>query len=146
LKKSEYTIRKLLKEVEERIPIVKEGMILETKSSIYPTLHSSSKECMNIMYKDKIFTKPLACTAKDKRNFIKDDSPISDFFLENTRGDFLKVVKIEGSKAKCINLSIKKEFLSKFYEDEYIIIDRKDLLYETVKPYKRKIDKFFKEK
>lgn len=139
----EQTIGKILEQLKEPIPDIKEGMVLEVLSSIYPTSDEFTKEERNINYDGKRLTKPLACTAKDKRCFIKENSPLKDFFIEFNRGDFLKIEKIEDGKVKCRNISMNKIILEQYYNNELIELKESDLLNGLVKPFKKSIKKFF---
>lgn len=143
--KSSYTIRTLLTELKERFPQFEENQIFETLKSIYPS-EEIDKSKKNITLKGKTFTKPLAASKKEKNNLIKEGSALSKFFKNTSRGDFLRVIKTDGIKAKCINLSLEEEIKKKFYSDEesMINISLEDLANGTVKPFRRKVDKFFK--
>ena len=140
--KRHYTLETLLEEMKTEIAPFKEGMIFETMKSIYPSA-DVPKEIKNITYKGKSFTKPLANTRKAKKQFIKENSPIADFINETTRGDFLKVVSVEGTIAKCVNVSMTEEIIDKFYKDETIDISVDSIIDGFIKQYRRKVDKFF---
>lgn len=135
-------IKEILEEMKTSMPLLKKGMIFETINSIYPT-PMMDKFKKNISYKNVTFTKPLACNKKDKENFLKEDSPLKDFFKETSRGDFLEVLEIKGEYAICKNCSMKKEILNEFYKNEKVIISNYDIIIGNVKIYRRKIDKFF---
>jgi len=137
-----YTLQSLLDELKENISPFKEGMIFETIKSIYPD-SKVSKMNKNILINGKRVTKPLASNRKAKNQFVKENSVIKDFFSEMTRGDFLKVVKIENKVAKCINMSLKEDIVNKYYLNEVIDIDLNMIVDGYVKQYKRKVDKFF---
>lgn len=101
------------------------------------------KEKRNLNYNGASFTKPLACNRKDKEKYVKEDSPLTDFFKEKTRGDFLEVLEIKNDVAYCRNVSLKEDIAEEFYKDETIKITYNDLAAGSVKIYRRKIDKFF---
>lgn len=136
--RSNKTIGELLEEIRNSLPKFKKGLILETIVSIYPT-NGEGK----ISYGNISFTKPMALSRKDKQKIVKENSPLKGFFREFTRGDFLKVIDVIDGKAVCLNVSIKKEIRDGFYKNEYITIEQKDLIDGTVKPYRRKIEKFY---
>lgn len=146
-KRSTYTIQQLLDEVKQTIPSFEEGQIFETLKSIYPSTKIPRFK-RNITYKNISFTKPLASSRKAKENFIKEDSPVADFFKNTTKGDFLRVVSTDGKTAKCINLSLRDSIREDFYsnEEDYILIDYTDIANGTVKQFKRKnVEKYFTE-
>ena len=138
----QYTLQTLLDEMKENIAPFKEGMVFETMKSIYPGANIS-KETKNIKYKGKSFTKPLANNRKAKTQFIKHNSVLGDFFEETTRGDFLKVVSVDGEVAKCVNISLCEDIINKFYKNETIEISVDMIIDGHIKQYRRKVDKFF---
>lgn len=145
--RSEYTLQQLLDEVKQTIPSFQEGQIFETLKSIFPST-KIPREKRNITYKDISFTKPLASSRKAKENFIKEDSPVKNFFKNITKGDFLQVIETDGKVAKCINLSLKEDIREDFYSDkeDYILLDYSMIANGTVKHFKRKtVDKYFTE-
>lgn len=143
MNRSKYTLNKLLEEIKATVPAFKVGQIFETTKSIYPDVRIPRSK-KNITYKDISFTKPLACDKKGKERFLKEESPLADFFKNTSKGDFLQVVKVENKKAYCVNLSLKEEVREKFYKDEYIVLDYLAVVDGTVKPFKRKsIEKYF---
>lgn len=145
MKKSNYTLNNLLEEIKSTIPAFKVGQIFETTKSIYPDVHTPRSK-KNITYKDVSFTKPLASNRKSKERFLKEESPLSDFFKNSSKGDFLQVVKVENKKAYCINLSLKESVREKFYKEEYVVLDYLAIINGLVKPFKRKnIEKYFNE-
>ena len=142
-KRSTYTLRTLLEELKEKLPELQKGQIFETLKSIYPD-SEIPKEKKNIIVENSTFTKPLALSRKDKSNLIKEKSKMVGFFKNLTRGDFLKVIEVEGSKVKCINLSLKEDVLKKFYKEDSILLGIEELANGTVKLFKRKVSKFLK--
>ena len=141
MKRSIYTIQTLLEELKKTTPSFKEGQFFETLKSIYPK-EEALKEKKTIEYEGKKFTKPLACSRKDKNNYLKEKSPITNFFKNNTKGDFLKVIKVNGSIAECINLSLNENIRDEFYKDDKIIITFNMIANGIIKQAKRKIDKY----
>ena len=146
-RRTSYTLQQLLDEVKQTIPSFEEGQIFETLKSIYPS-PKIPREKRNITYKNISFTKPLASSRKAKENFIKENSPVADFFRNKSNGDFLQVMETDGKTAKCINLSLKKEIKEDYYsnEEDYIILDYTMIANGTVKQFKRRnIEKYFTE-
>lgn len=143
MRRSTYTLQQLLNEIKSTAPSFKVGQLFETLKSIYPDVHIP-REKKNITYKGTSFTKPLANSKKAKQTFLKEESPVADFFKNTTRGDFLQVVKIENKKVYCVNLSLKEDIREKFYKEDYIIVDYMMVANGTIRPYKRKnIEKYF---
>lgn len=147
MKSSAVTVRQILDELKETIPKFKKGMVFETLTTFFPE-ENVKREFKNIITEEIEFTKPLACCRKDKQKYIKENSPIKDFHRETTRGDFLKVVKVNKDKgiAFCINVSLKEEIGKKYYSEEFIPITFEDIFSGKVKIYRRNIEKFFKPK
>lgn len=145
MKRSMRTLESLLEEMKSTIPSFKVGQLFETLKSIYPDV-KIPRSRKNITYKGISFTKPLASNKKAKENYIKEESPLSDFFKNTSKGDFLQVVKIENKKAYCVNLSLKEDIRDNYYKEEYIAIDYMMIVNGTIKPFKRKnIEKYFNE-
>lgn len=145
MKRSVYTLEALLDEMKSTTPSFKVGQLFETLKPIYPDVRVPRSK-KNITYKGISFTKPLASNRKAKERFLKEESPIADFYRNTSKGDFLQVKKVENKKAYCVNVSLKESFRKKYYEDEYIILDYMMIVDGTIKPFKRKnIEKYFNE-
>jgi hypothetical protein len=145
-KRSRITINILLEDLKKKTPSFKEGQIFEIQKSIYPK-EDVPKDKKNIEINEKIFTKPLALSRKDKNNAIKEHSTLVDFFKNTSRGDFLKVVKVDGLKAECVNLSLKEEILKRYYNDDFtkqVTLRLEDIANGTAKPFSRKLNKYLK--
>lgn len=144
-KRTSYTIGQILKELKEELPSFKKGMIFETLQTFFPD-DKKPREEKNIVVNEQSFTKPLACSRKDKEKYIKENSPIADFHEEKTRGDFLRAVKINKEKgiAYCSNISLKEAIQEQYYSNELIPITYDDIVAGKIKIYRRKIEKFFK--
>ena len=140
-KRSVHTINTLLEELKEKLPRFEINQIFETLKSIYPD-STIPKEKRNILFEGKIFTKPLAASRRDKFSMNKEKNIMVEFFKDITKGDFLKVTEVNGNKAKCVNITIKESVINKYYQDDYIIITLDDVANGTVKPFKRKVDKY----
>lgn len=140
-----YTLSDLLEEVRNQTPKFEKGQYFEVLKSIYPDV-SIGEEVKNLSIGENArATKPLACSSKAKKEFIKDKSPFGCFFKENTRGDFLEIVETDGLKAICINRSIKEEILNEHYSDDdmrYIVIKFDDIVNSNVKRVYRGISKY----
>ena len=141
--RSAYTIRSLLEELKEHFPKFENDQIFETLKSIYPD-SKIPKEKKNIKLENVTFTKPLALSRKDKSSLIKEESKMVGFFKNLSRGDFLRVVGVEESSAKCINVSLNEDVAKKYYKDEVVILTIEDVANGIVRPYKRKISKYLK--
>lgn len=137
---AKITLKNLLKEMSENIPIIKEGDIIETIKTLYPSSNISKKE-KNIIIEGIEMTKPLATSKRTKKVFIKEKSPLLEMFNELTRGDLLKVVKIIDNKIFCENISIKENFKNNII-DTKLVINKLDILrgdYKLVQRGKTKI-------
>jgi hypothetical protein len=139
-----YTLGALLEELRSQHPKFEVGQFFEVHKSIYPSNIISSKN-KNVLIEGKILTLPLACSQKAKRQFKKDKSPFLNFSKDNTRGDFLEIIEIDGNTAKCINRSLSEEIQQKYYisnDVKYINITFEDVLDNTVSRVYRGIKKF----
>lgn len=137
---AKITLKNLLKEMSENIPIIKEGDIIETIKTLYPSCNVSKKE-KNIFIEGVEMTKPLVTSKRTKKVFIKEKSPLLEIFNELTRGDLLKVEKIIDNKIFCENISIKENFKNNII-DTKLVINKLDILrgdYKLVQRGKTKI-------
>lgn len=140
------TLENLLKEMSESIPLIKEGDIIETIKTLYPSYNISKKE-KNIMIEGIEMTRPLATSKRTKKVFIKEKSPLLEMFNELTRGDLLKVLEIKNNKIICENISI-KEIVHENKLNNKLIIDKLDVLrgdYKLVQRGKAKITNLLKD-
>lgn len=143
---AKITLKNLLKEMSENIPIIKEGDIIETIKTLYPSSNISKKE-KNIIIEGIEMTKPLVTSKRTKKVFIKEKSPLLEMFNELTRGDLLKVVKIIDNKIFCENISIKENFKNNII-DTKLVINKLDILrgdYKLVQRGKSKIINLLKD-
>ena len=113
-----YTIKTLLEELKKTIPRFKKGQFFETLKSIYPDTDIPKNE-KNISIDGISFTRPMASSRKDKRNYVKEHSPISKFFTDLKRGDILEILETNGYTAICRNVSL-NEIAKEYYKDEKI--------------------------
>lgn len=140
------TLEKLLNEMSENIPIIKDGDIFETIKTLYPN-HNIPKNEKNIMIEGVEMTYPIATSKKTKKVFIKEKSPLLEMFNELTRGDLLKVVSISKNKIICENISVKKEVQGNNIKN-IIVIDKLDILrgdYKLVQRGRTKLTNLLKE-
>ena len=140
------TLEKLLNEMSENIPIIKDGDIFETIKTLYPN-HNIPKNEKNIMIEGVEMTYPIATSKKTKKVFIKEKSPLLEMFNELTRGDLLKVVSISKNKIICENISVKKEIQGNNIKN-IIVIDKLDILrgdYKLVQRGRTKLTNLLKE-
>ncbi len=143
---AKITLKNLLKEMSENIPIIKEGDIIETIKTLYPSSNISKKE-KNIIIEGIEMTKPLVTSKRTKKVFIKEKSPLLEMFNELTRGDLLKVEKIIDNKIFCENISIKENFKNNII-DTKLVINKLDILrgdYKLVQRGKSKIINLLKD-
>jgi len=143
---AKITLKNLLKEMSENIPIIKEGDIIETIKTLYPSSNISKKE-KNIIIEGIEMTRPLVTSKRTKKVFIKEKSPLLEMFNELTRGDLLKVEKIIDNKIFCENISIKENFKNNII-DTKLVINKLDILrgdYKLVQRGKGKIINLLKD-
>ena len=142
-KRSIYTINTLLEELKERFPRFEKNQIFEIIKSVYPD-SNIPKEKRNISFDGKVFTKPLAVSRHDKTILVKEHNKMTNFFKNLSRGDFIQVVETDGESAKCVNLSLKEDVKQKYYNDDVsnIKLTFEDVANGTVRPFKRKVDKY----
>ena len=138
-----HTINTLLEELKEKFPRFEKNQIFEIQKSIYPD-SKIPKNKRNISVDGKTFTKPLAASKHDKNLLTKEDSKLANFFKNTTRGDFVQVIETDGKIATCKNLSLKEDIRKKYYnnEESFVILTFEDIADGTVKPFKRKVDKY----
>lgn len=132
-----------MEEARKNLPEFKEGQYFETLKAIYPV--KESKENKNIVVNGRLLTKPSAVDRKSKREFIKHNSPLKNFFKNKTKGDILQVVEVKDDVAKCINLSINEEIKNKYYKNHFVFINYEDLINGVIKQVKRNVEKYIKE-
>lgn len=143
--KATYTLRLLLEEIGQNLPDFKEGQVYETLKSVYPNVSEMKRDSRNILVEGIMMTKPLAVSRKSKELFRKENSPLCNFFKNSSKGDFLKVVKIEEDKAFCENISLKEDIRNNFYKNELVKITKEDILNGNFKLFKRNVNKYLEE-
>lgn len=140
-----YTLYELLEEIKNQTPKLEKGQFFEVLKSIYPD-SSINEDIKNFTFENgKKATKPLACSSKAKKEFLKDNSPFYEFFKDNTRGDFLEIIETDGYNAVCINRSLKDNIVNKYYGDDalrMIHIKFDDIVSGVVKRVYRGINKY----
>lgn len=134
-----YTLKEILEEI--NVPDFHVGQFFEIKRSVFPD-SEYPKSRKNISFGDNSFTKPLASSKKDKEEYFKKGSPLADFYCNDKKGDIIEVIAIDDGKAKCLNRSMKKEALEKYYKDDYIFVTKEMLIEGEVKPIIRNAKKF----
>jgi TusA-related sulfurtransferase len=144
MKKDVYTLNSLLDEIKKETPKLNEGDFLEVLKSIYPSDNIGGNKKNVELPEGHRATLPLACSGKSKREFKKHNPYFFRMFKDNTRGDFLEIIETDGYTAKCINRSIKEEYLNEYYEDDMKIIEVKfeDILNGSIKKVYRGIKKY----
>jgi hypothetical protein len=142
--RSNITLRLLLEEIKKDLPPFKVGMVFETIKSIYPPSSMKRWE-KNIIIEDVEITKPLAVSKKSKELFRKDRSVLSEFYADYKKGDLLKVVSIKEGKAFCENVSIKKEYKERYYNQQLVEITLEDIISGNIKQLKRNAIKYMEE-
>lgn len=133
-----YTLKEILEEI--KIPDFHVGQFFEIKRSVFPdSEYPKSKK--NISFGNISFTKPLASSKKDKEEYFKKGSPLADFYCNDRKGDIIEVVGIENGKAKCLNRSMKKEALDKYYKDDYVFVTKEMVIEGEARPIVRNAKK-----
>ena len=112
----EKTINKILKKLSSTLPFAEEGDILETQKTLYPKA-SIPREEKNIIVESVEMTPPLACSKEWKKLMLKEKALLCQIYKDFSRGDLLKVKKVNGSKIIVENLSIEEEFRKPFEID-----------------------------
>lgn len=138
--RSTYTLRLLLEDLKKDLPAFKVGQVYEVLKSFYPTV-TTKRDKKNIVLEGVEMTKPLAVNKKAKELFLKDKSPLCEFYKDFKRGDYIEVIKIENGKAYCINRTLKEDILEKYYAEQYIEIDYEDILNGAIRQVKRNAKK-----
>lgn len=134
-----YTLKEILEDI--KVPDFKVGQFFEIKQSVFPdSTYPTGKK--NLTFGKISFTKPLASSKKDKEEYFKKGSPLADFYCNDKRGDIIEVMAIENGKAKCLNRSMKKEAVEKYYEDDYVFVTKEMLIEGEVRPIIRNAKKY----
>lgn len=113
----EKTINKILQRLSKELPIAEEGDLLETQKTLYPA-GNLLREDKNIIINSMEVTPPLACSKEWKKLLEKEKAPLCQIYKDFTRGDILKVKKIEDGYLIVENLSIDEEFKKEFKIDK----------------------------
>jgi len=109
----EKTINKILQRLEKEIPITEIGDLLETQKTIYPPT-SIPREDKNIIINSVEVTPPLACSKEWKKMLVKEKAPLCQIFKDLSRGDILKIKRVENGFLIVENLSLDDEFKKEF--------------------------------
>lgn len=118
---SRNSISKILNRLENEMPLVEEGDIIETIKTIYPSLNSS-KEKRNIILEGVEMTMPLASSRETKILLKKENSKLLKVFKDMDRGDILIVKEINPNKIVVENCSLKEEYKKDFEIEKLDII------------------------
>lgn len=118
---SRNSISKILNRLENEMPLVEEGDIIETIKTIYPSLNSS-KEKRNIILEGVEMTMPLASSRETKVLLKKENSKLLKVFKDMDRGDILIVKEINPNKIVVENCSLKEEYKKDFEIEKLDII------------------------
>ena len=113
----EKTINKILQRLSKELPIAEEGDLLETQKTLYPAANLL-REDKNIIINSMEITPPLACSKEWKKLLEKEKAPLCQIYKDFTRGDILKLKKIEDGYLIVENLSIDEEFKKEFKIDK----------------------------
>ena len=105
---SRNSISKILNRLENEMPMVEEGDIIETIKTIYPSLKIPKKE-RNIVLEGVEMTMPLASSRESKMLLNKENSKLLNIFRDIDRGDILIVKEIHPNKIVVENCSLKEE-------------------------------------
>lgn len=109
----EKTINQILQRLSKELPIAEVGDLLETQKTIYP-LGSLPREEKNIIIESMEVTPPLACSKEWKKLLEKEKAPLCQIYKDMTRGDILRVKRIDSGYLIVENLSIDDEFRKDF--------------------------------
>ena len=113
----EKTINKILQRLSKELPIAEVGDLLETQKTLYP-LGSLPREDKNIIIDSMEVTPPLACSQEWKKLLLKEKAPLCQIYKDLTRGDILRVKRIDKCGLIVENLSIDDEFRKEFKIDK----------------------------
>jgi hypothetical protein len=117
------TLNEIMNSLKKEVPIIEDGDILETFSTIYPDYSIKRKE-KNVIIEGTEMTVPLAASQSAKDMMKKDGSTLLKIYKDVNRGDILKVKKIEGNKITVENSSLKEEFRKDFVIDKFDIMKK----------------------
>ena len=118
---SRNSISKILNRLENEMPMVEEGDIIETIKTIYPSLKIPKKE-RNIVLEGVEMTMPLASSRESKMLLNKENSKLLNIFRDIDRGDILIVKEIHPKKIVVENCSLKEEYKKDFEIEKLDII------------------------
>ena len=115
------TISKILNRLENQMPIVEEGDIIETVKTLFPS-YKVPKEEKNIIIEGMEMTVPCASSKETKSMLEKDKSLLLNIYKDLDRGDILTVKEVKPNKVIVENLSIKEEYRKNFEIEKLDII------------------------
>lgn len=118
---SRNTIVKILNNLENQMPIVEEGDIVETIKTFFPKYDVPKSE-KNIVLENIEMTMPYASSVETKMMLTRDKSLLLNIYKDTDRGDILSVKKVMPNKIIVENLSIKEEYRRTFEIEKLDII------------------------
>lgn len=118
---SRNSISKILNRLENEMPLVEEGDIIETIKTIYPS-SKIPKEERNIILEGIEMTMPMASSKESKLLLEREKSKLLEVYKDIDRGDILIVKKIHPNKIIVENCSVKDEYKKDFEIEKLDII------------------------
>jgi hypothetical protein len=118
---SRNSISKILNRLENEMPLVEEGDIIETIKTIYPS-SKIPKEERNIILEGIEMTMPMASSRESKLLLEREKSRLLEVYKDIDRGDILIVKEIHPNKIIVENCSVKDEYKKDFEIEKLDII------------------------
>lgn len=118
---SRNSISKILNRLENEMPLVEEGDIIETIKTIYPS-SKIPKEERNIILEGVEMTMPMASSRESKLLLEREKSRLLEVYKDIDRGDILIVKEIHPNKIIVENCSVKDEYKKDFEIEKLDII------------------------
>lgn len=115
------TIGKILNRLENQMPLVEEGDIIETIKTFFPSFNIP-KHDKNIIIEGVEMTMPFASSMETKMMLTRDKSLLLSIYKDTNRGDILSVKEVKPNKIVVENLSIKEEYRKDFEIEKLDII------------------------
>lgn len=115
------TIGKILNRLENQMPLVEEGDIIETIKTFFPSFNIP-KHDKNIIIEGVEMTMPFASSMETKMMLTRDKSLLLSIYKDINRGDILSVKEVKPNKIVVENLSIKEEYRKDFEIEKLDII------------------------
>lgn len=115
------TIGKILNRLENQMPLVEEGDIIETIKTFFPSFNIPRHD-KNIIIEGVEMTMPFASSMETKMMLTRDKSLLLSIYKDTNRGDILSVKEVKPNKIVVENLSIKEEYRKDFEIEKLDII------------------------